>query len=69
MINNLYLTYVNGSWYTSNMEKVNLMAKCEVCGKDIELKVFWKKYCGSKCRMNGYILNRAKELQNKKKEV
>ena len=45
------------------------MAKCQVCGKAIEMKVFWKKYCGSKCRMDGYILNRAKDLRKRKKVV
>jgi predicted nucleic acid-binding Zn ribbon protein len=69
MEKNINLTYVNGSWYTSNMEKVNVVAKCEVCGKPIELKVFWKKYCGKKCRMNGWILKKAKLLQEKNEGV
>lgn len=42
------------------------MAKCQACGKEIEMKVFWKKYCGRKCRMNGWIISRAKELEKQK---
>jgi len=45
------------------------MARCEICGKEIEMKVFWKKYCGSKCRMDAYCINKAKNLKPKKKSV
>lgn len=65
----LCLTYVSGSWYDLNHREVHLMARCEVCGKEIEMKVFWKKYCGKKCRMDGYILKRAKELEKRKVKI
>jgi predicted nucleic acid-binding Zn ribbon protein len=60
------LTYVNGAWYTPDMTKVHLKGKCEVCGKAIDLKVFWKKYCGDKCRMKGWIVSKAKEINEEK---
>jgi len=32
------------------------MAKCLYCGKEIRKRVYWQKFCSSKCRLYYYVL-------------
>lgn len=32
--------------------------KCKVCGKEVEKKAFWQKYCSSSCRQEAWALRR-----------
>ncbi len=40
------------------------MEKCLYCGKEIKKKVYWQKFCSSRCRLYYYVLrNNIKKIE------
>jgi endogenous inhibitor of DNA gyrase (YacG/DUF329 family) len=38
---------------------------CRICGKKTKTTCKWKEYCSQKCRMDGWIIERAKKIKVK----
>lgn len=39
--------------------------KCEVCGQEVDKRVFWQKYCSPACRQEAWALRRMDERKKK----
>lgn len=37
--------------------------ECIICGKSTKTTCNWKKYCSTKCRVDGWVLDRAKKIK------